>query len=60
MVIFQIIKMNFTTKTINNKNVTTLYMDAKPIIKNYKFIKGLMRAFLISIVQKVEKYQNQH
>ena len=34
-------KMFFKVKTINKNKVTTLYIDhAKPIVKNYKFIKG--------------------
>ena len=33
--------MFFKVKTINKNKVTTLYIDhAKPIVKNYKFIKG--------------------
>ena len=42
MVIFQTKKkMIFTVKTINKNKITTLYIDhAKPIVKNYKFIKG--------------------
>ena len=34
-------KMKFTIKTIDNKSITTLFLDyAKPIVKRYKFIKG--------------------
>ena len=41
MAISQMKKMFFKVKTINKNKVTTLYIDhAKPIVKNYKFIKG--------------------